>query len=240
MRIRTELTDSHNRVWQQLSEPGTWLTGSERVDIAAELRAARNCSLCAQRKAALSPLSVSGHHEQAIADMPDARVELIHKLATDPGRITRSWVDGLLVDSMTDAEYVEIAGLVSAVLVVDTFHAALGLPVRDLPAPEPGTPSRNRPRTALLDKGYVPMIPVDGLTDDYADLYDTRRWVPNVHRAFSLVPAATRLADDLMQSHYIPYEQVPSYTDVDHNYAIDKTQIELLASRVSIYNDCFY
>jgi hypothetical protein len=61
-----------------------------------------------------------------------------------------------------------------------------------------------------------------------------------VHRAFSLVPDATRLADELMSSHYFPYEMVPRYTDADHNYAINKMQIELIASRVSMYNDCFY
>ena len=43
-----------------------------------------------------------------------------------------------------------------------------------------------------------------------------------------------------MASHYFPYEQVPRYTDADHDYAIDKMQIELLAARVSMHNDCFY
>ena len=84
------------------------------------------------------------------------------------------------------------------------------------------------------------MIPVDGLADDYDDLFDTRYWVPNVHRAFSLVPDATRTANDLMVSHYFRYEMVPRYTDADHDYAINKTQIELVALRVSRYNDCFY
>ena len=64
--------------------------------------------------------------------------------------------------------------------------------------------------------------------------------MPGVHRAFSLVPEATRIANDLMQSHYLPYEQVPFYSDADHSYAIGKMQMELVASRVSRHNDCFY
>ncbi len=77
--------------------------------------------------------------------MPAARVELIHKLVTDPGRISRSWMQALLAAGMTDVEYVEIGGLVSAVLVVDTFHAAMGLPLRALPEPEAGAAYGPRP-----------------------------------------------------------------------------------------------
>ena len=244
MRIRTELTKSHDRWWSPLARAGTWLTGEERVAIAAESRAARRCALCLARKQALSPLGVDGDHEAA-TDLPTPHVEIVHKLVTDPGRITRSWVDERFEEGVEDATYVEIAGLVSSVLVVDTFHAAVGLPLRDLPEPIAGSPNRYRPPGAVFEqgsqRGFVPIIPVDGLDADTADLYDTSRsFVPNVHRAFSLVPDATRTAGDLMQSHYFPYELVPRYTDADHGYAINKVQMELLASRVSILNDCFY
>ena len=240
MQIRPELTASHDRVWRELAAPGTWLTGPERVEVARELRGARACGLCRERKAALSPGAVSGEHDALGGDMPASRVELIHKLVTDPGRITRAWVDGLLAGGMDDVHYVEVCGLVSAVTLVDTFHAALGLPLRALPEPVAGEPTRNRPRTAVRDEGYIPMIPRDGLADDYEDLFDTRYFVPNVHRAFSLVPDATRLADDLMATHYVRYEVVPGYTDSDHDYAINQVQMELIASRVSKHNDCFY
>ena len=115
MRIRAELTASHDRVWQQLAAPGTWLTGTERIAVACELRAARNCRLCQERKTSLSPGAIKGHHETVSPDMPAARVELIHKLMTDPGRITRSWVDAFRADAMGDVQYVEVSGLVSAV-----------------------------------------------------------------------------------------------------------------------------
>ena len=72
--------------------------------------------------------------------MPGARVELVRKLSNGSGRITHSWVDGLIADGMEEVEYVEVAGLVSAVIVVDTFHAAPGLSLRELPLPIDGTP----------------------------------------------------------------------------------------------------
>ena len=72
--------------------------------------------------------------------MPGARVELVRKLSNGSGRITHSWVDGLIADGMEEVEYVEVAGLVSAVIVGYTFHAALGLSLRELPLPIDGTP----------------------------------------------------------------------------------------------------
>ena len=244
MNVRPEISRSHDRVWQSVASPGAWLSGAERVAVARESRGARECLLCKARKDALSPSSVSGEHDTA-TKLSAAWVELVHKLVTDPGRITRSWVLELARDGVDDATYIEIAGLVSAVIVVDTFHAALGLELREVPTPIAGEPSRRRPPNAVLEEGaqagFVPVIPVDALDADTADLYDSRAtFVPNVHRAFSLVPDATRVAGDLMQSHYLPYEQVPVYTDADHGYAINKLQMELLASRVSIHNDCFY
>ena len=137
MTIRADITGSHDRVWEQLAAQGAQLTGRERVAVAAELRAARACSLCQARKAALSPHVMTGEHGYGAQDMEPARVELIHKLVTDPGRITRKWVEALLAGGMGDVEYVEIAGLVSAVMVVDTFHVAMGLPLRPLPGTAP-------------------------------------------------------------------------------------------------------
>lgn len=240
MKIRRNLTQSHDRVWREIARPGTWLTGQQRVSIGAETRTARQCSYCQARKARLSPAGVAGEHGTLAGGLSSAEIELVHKLVSDPGRITRQWVEDLLHSGLSDAEYVEIAGIVSAVIVVDTFHAALGLPLRALPAPQAGEPSRRRPRTAVLEQSYVPMIPVEGLVDDYQDLYQSGTFVPNVHRAFSLVPEMTRLADDLMASHYFRYEQVPGYTDADHSYAVNKMQMELIAARVSRHNDCFY
>ncbi|MDG2278517.1 MAG: alkylhydroperoxidase-related (seleno)protein [Pseudomonadales bacterium] len=241
MNIRSDLVDAHDRVWRSISQAGTWLTAEQRVAVLQASRSALICVLCGERKSALSPNAVQGVHEGVTSILSREAIDVVHKLVTDPGRITRAWVNGCLANGLTDAEYVEIAGLTSAIMVVDTFHAALGLPLRDVPVPRSGEPARNRPTTARKEDSYVPMIPQDGLQGDYSNLYDlSSRFVPNVHRAFSLVPEATRCADDLMASHYFPYEQVPAYTDADHDYAINKVQMELLASRVSIRNDCFY
>ena len=240
MEIRKNIIKSHDRVWHELARPGPLLTGEERIAVIREVRAASSCRFCIENKKSLGVTVALGEHESVDPNFSNTRLELVHKLMNDPGRITRAWVENLWAEGMKDIEYVEIAGLVSAVCVVDTFNEALGLPVRPLPLAISGIGNYDRPITALDEGAFVPMIAVDCLQDDYADLYDTNYWVPNVHRAFSLVPDMVRLADNLMESHYFPYESVPRYSDQDHNYAISKTQMELIASRVSINNDCFY
>ncbi len=240
MEVRSEITKSHDRVWSELAGPGARLTGEERLSLARELRTARTCELCCKSKESLSVAYNFSGHNRVDSKVPDVWIELVHKLVNDPGRIHRGWVQALLGDGLDEVEYVEIAGLVSSVCVVDTFHEALGLPLRPLPEAVTGTVTYKRPATARDEGAYVSMVPVEGLQDDYEDLYDTRHWVPNVHRAFSLVPDVARLANDLMESHYFPYESVPQYTDEAHQYAITKIQMELVASRVSKNNDCFY
>ncbi len=59
--------------WQRLGQPGSWWSGAERLALAHEARAARDCALCAQRKQALSPYSIDEHHV-ATRELPDERL----------------------------------------------------------------------------------------------------------------------------------------------------------------------
>ena len=61
--VREDIREAHQVVFRGFAKAGTWWTGSERLAIAAEARAARDCSLCAKRKAALSPFSIDGEHD---------------------------------------------------------------------------------------------------------------------------------------------------------------------------------
>ena len=62
--VREDLIEAHRRAWRRIAEPGTWWSGEQRVAIAAETRNALSCSLCRDRKAALSPNAVEGEHER--------------------------------------------------------------------------------------------------------------------------------------------------------------------------------
>ena len=107
--IRGDLVEAHRRVWRQLAAPGTWWSGAERVALAAEVRAAEQCGFCAERRVALSPFSVTGEHDQGSGGvLPDAAVDAVHRLVTDPSRLSRSWVEGLAQKGVPDTHYVEL------------------------------------------------------------------------------------------------------------------------------------
>lgn len=233
--VREDIPASHRRAWSRLSRPGAWWTGSERVAIAAEVRNAAHCPLCAERKTALSQSAVQGKHA-SLGELPDAAVEVIHRVTTDPGRLSRSWFDGVVGDALSDGHYVEIIGVVATVVSIDSFCRGLGLPPNPLPDPQPGDPSRLRPAGAEHDGAWVPMLDPSRLAPSEADLFGGAR-TGNVIRALSLVPDEVRGLKDLSAAHYLPIDEM---IDLDKGRSIDRRQVELVAGRVSALNECFY
>jgi hypothetical protein len=232
--VRDDLRAAHAAAWVRIASPGTWLTGAERVAVAAEARHARtHCELCRARKAALSPAAVDGAHD-TVSGLPAGLVEAVHRIATDPGRLTQAWQQSLGLD---ETVYVEAVGVVAHLTAVDTFASGLGLPWRDLPAPQPGEPSRRVTPGAKHGLAWVATLdPADAEREDRT-LYPNRK-PANIRRAMSLVPAEVRGFFDLVAVQYLPG---PAMLDFDNEYrAINHAQIELLAARVSALNQCAY
>lgn len=236
--IRSDIAEAHRRAWERLAAAGSWWTGEERVAIAAEVRAARKCSFSKRRKEALSPESVQGEYESVSAEiLPAAAIDAIHRITTDPSRLSRAWYERCVADpEMSEGRYVELVGVIVAITSIDFFHRGLGLPVEPLPAPVSGEPSHYRPTQAKLEDAYVPMCPTK-VTGAESDLWQGR--TGNVVRALSLVPDAVRQLKELSSAHYLDMKDVPN-PSANGGRAISRAQIELLAGRVSALNECFY
>jgi hypothetical protein len=234
--VRDDFAAAHTRFWQRLAAPGTWWTGAERVAIAAEVRHARYCALCLARKTALTPAAVEGHHDH-LGALPDATVDVIHRVVTDPGRLSRQWFEKTLAAGLSVEQYVEILGTLVALISIDSFCRGIGVPLHPLPAPQPGTPSQYRPPGAIQEEAWVPMIPVERATGAEADLYGGQA-VGNVIRAMSLVPDEVRTLYDMSAAHYLPMGQVRDPSAATG--ALSRMQMELIAGRVSALRQCFY
>ena len=233
--VRGDIGAAHDRAWRRIARPGTWHSGEVRVRIAAETRNAKSCRLCAARKDALSPYAVEGEHD-CLGGLPDATVEAIHRIATDPGRLTRKWYEGLLGDGLTPEEYVETVGVVCTTISIDTFARAMGLDPLPLPEPVAGEPIRLRPASAGQGAAWVPWIAPGDAAEDELDLFSPKH--ANIHRSMSLVPAEARGFFDLVETQYLQRHQMRDFANEFR--AITHAQIELIAGRISAINQCVY
>jgi hypothetical protein len=237
--ISTEMRETYSAAWQQIARPGNWWTGPERVQIAAETRNAGTCQLCQERKAALSPFNIDGAHDSSTG-LPPGAVDAIHRLVTDPARLTEAWLASQTGgDNMSVGAYVELLSIVVAVLSIDTFHTTLGLPLEALPDAQPGAPTGYTPPGLETTTAWVPMIDAENTGPDEQDLWGSGPMIPNVVRAMSLVPDGVRLLKNLSAAQYLAMGDVGD-ADAPGGRSITRAQIEFVAARVSSINDCFY
>ena len=218
------LCAAHDSALTTICRPGPSWTGAERRAMVESARAATSCSLCARRKAALSPSQVTGTHDDP-TDLPLIVVDAIHRIRTDPGRLTRSWFEQVTAE-IGQAAYVEMVSVVNSSVIIDTLHAALAQPLPALPEAGAGAPTGAATGDVVEDGAWVP------ITRAPRDMADTGLpAVPNILRAMGLVPDAVALFFSTFRPHYA-LKDIP--------LSLSQAQAELVASRVSAWNECFY
>jgi len=234
--IREEFAAAHGRFWQRLASPGSWLSAEQRVAVAAEVRQAPKCDLCTRRKVALSPFSVQGDHA-GVTLLSPAQIDVVHRVTTDPGRLTKAWFDRVLAQGLSVEEYVEIVGTLVEVFSIDEFCRGIGVEPNALPEPQAGDPSRYRPEGVGDAGAWVPVITGAVENTPETDLWSGRTGM--VIRALSLVPEEARSMLDLLEAHYISNDEIWNVTGSPRG-TLTRTQMEVVAARVSALNGCFY
>ena len=174
-------------------------------------------------------VAIAAEARRAAAGQPHGGDDLLGGPAVEAARIlgvesalaTRTWVEGLVDAGLTYPRYVELIGVVARVAAIDAFHEALALPLEPLPPPVDGPPIRSKPpRRARQGRGFVPMV---GGT--------------SIVQALSLVPAELEAQEDLHGPMYLSYEEMGLF---DIQRGLHRTQMELVAARLSVLNECFY
>lgn len=217
----TGIVDAQREAIGAIGRPGDWLTGPQRVDVWRQARAAATNQLDQARRQALSPNAVDGSHA-ATELLPAASVEVAHRVASDPGRLTRAWADQQ-IDALGEEVYTEVVGVTAIASVIDHFHRATGRPAPTLPTPEPGRPARTRP---------------DGVGDVGAWVsQSTGATTANVSRTLSLVPVTNATWRALVDSHY---SRGAEFLEPVWRRALTRPAVELIASRTTALNECFY
>lgn len=222
--------------WPTIGQPGDWWTGAERVAILEEARVAAHCTLCAERKRALSPNAVAKAHA-ANALLPAVAVDAAHRIATDPGRLSSSWFEDCQQLGLAAAQVVELGAIVATVTVADTLARGLGAERLASPPAAPGEPARKLPPGLTIAGAWAPMVPVDNAEGLIKTVYEGARttagFVFNVVRSLTSSPSGWSLFFQTFLPNYSTHGPTAEG-------GLSRVQVELLASSTSAYNDCFY
>jgi hypothetical protein len=152
--------------------------------------------------------------------LPALLTEAAQSVSAAVDLVTREWVDDLRAHGMAIEQYVEVVGVVSRLAAVDAYVRGVGSAEEPLPDPAPGEPTRERNSRVRWRNAFVPTDPEDG-----------------ARYALSAVPAEEEARDRLHAELYLSMEQM---TDFSYQDVLSRAQMELLAARVSLVNNCFY
>ena len=134
-------------------------------------------------------------------------------------------VDGKLVrstaDTVGDPATVEVAALVSMLSAVDGTHRALGAELEPLPEPLPGEPTGEIAEGLKRRRTHLPVPPGP---------------IPVM---FDLLPYEGAAFQALFGPQYMTGWEMALDT-FQRSPGLDRAQMELVSSRTSIHNECFY
>ncbi len=207
----------HREIVARFAQTGSWWSAVDRNVIVEETRSAPDCQLCRARRAELSPEAVTGEHDNS-GRLPPIAVEVIHAVRNDSGRLTRRWFDHVVDMGMQEEAYVE---LVASAVIIDTDSQAKDRQFLELEVPARGFPDFIR-SDAVVDVGAWLPVAERGITGSTA----------HITRSLGLVPSALKLFFDTFEPSY--------YMQEGKAFSLDHDQVELVASRVSTVNQCFY
>ena len=249
LRIRTDLNDAITATLNSIADCGTWWTGPQRVSIAQATLGALRCMQQAdaverdiaerdEAEAGSADVTdeITGEHQYA-GELSAEIVETIHCITAASGSLSKQWVQGVL-EHMEAGAFVELVAVVAVTVTIDTIFRVTGLPMPAFPASRGGKPSRYRPAGLHTDVCWVPTIDPAAVGASEMDLFPGRGR-PNVGRPLTMVPDAWRMFDRLNRPAYLPFHVVPNVQYEPHR-AISRRQMEMIATRVSAHNECFY
>ncbi len=152
-------------------------------------------------------------------DLPPPAVEAAARIAANP-HVDADWVAALTAQGLSPEAYVEIVGVVGRLSAVDSFMFGIGSQPQPLPTPIDGSPTRSLADEADMHGALAPTVGSPG--------------APN---SLSAVPAET---DALFALHAVLYLSLQEMGDPTIEKTLSRAQMELLAARTSLLNDCFY
>jgi hypothetical protein len=221
--VRDDLAEAHRLAWEHIAAPGTWWTGTQRVELAkTALQAIADPDplppwVGVTTTDRLSPALVA----------PAAAHDAAYRIARHAGTMTVD-VYRAVAGEIGELPYVELCAIVSTVAAVSHFCRNIDVPVPPLPAPVDGSPTQQRPEN--LAQPRYNWVPVAEPADEVAA----------VVQAYTAVPDEQRNTWRMADAQYMPQ---PAMVDPDWSRrpgGLSRAQMELVAARLTRLRDCFY
>jgi len=214
------------------ARPGTWGTAAQRTAIAATARKAR-CDAGVQE-------SIGDEDFASITAMSEPAQRVATAVALGGVEIDRTFCKQAQSDGVTEGAYVEIVGLVARLAHLDVFARGIGVPSRRLREPvDDKEPSCERPLEAKREGFFTATIPSEPEGGAMAKSIFGKGPTPNILRSLSLVPDEARQLNAILNQEYFSVETIMNFGSSSHE-ALSRSQIEIIAAKVSELNQCFY
>jgi len=235
LRVPPEIESVHRQRLESFRRPGTWLDGAQRRDVVLETQSAWDCLLCRKRHDMVTPYGAAGRHAR-VTSMPETTVDAIHRICTDPGRLSERLYQSLLESGLDEGSFVELVGVIASYLAIDFFALSVDVSVPELAPPESGEPTREAPPGLRIEGAWVPTVSQTEARGRLADYYPPHR-VDNVATALTMSPDEAIEFMALSGAMYVPQRQFRDWT---YRRTLVRPQMELIATRISTLNDCHY
>ncbi|GMQ98076.1 MAG: hypothetical protein BMS9Abin17_0581 [Acidimicrobiia bacterium] len=152
--------------------------------------------------------------------VPDRIAALARTLYCDPAAVDQALVRDA-ADRHGEAAAVEVISLVSMLSAVDGAHRALDVELEPLPDPISGPPTGRISPGLERRRTHVPM---------------PQGAIPS---ALDLVPSEAFAFQESFGPQYMTGQEM-AYSDFERSPGLNRAQMELVSSRTSLLNQCFY
>jgi hypothetical protein len=209
--VRDDLIVAHRSSLAHVVAPGARFTGARRRHIA-------HVAIDAALTADPPPPWVRPYGDPAL--------DLAHRLGRHASTITEEWYEQLVTEGLHPLEWVEVVGVVVAVLPPVLFARSIGAPLPDLPPAIEGEPHGRE--AAELARPTLNFVPVAAPAD----------------RTASVVQALSALPDEWSNLWRLAEAQYMGDRAMDdplwNRGTLSRPQMELVAGRLSLIRECFF
>lgn len=155
-------------------------------------------------------------------ELPAIVAEAAARVAVEAITVRPPQIEAWVADGRDVLAYVELVAVVAKICSLDSYRNGLGVELDPLPAPVPGEPVLEIDENAKKMNAWVPTV-----------------GVALAPTSLSALPKEKASKAALGATWYINDKQVHQY-DVEPGRELSRAQMELVASRTSWLNECFF